>query len=120
MKLYLFSYKDLSFLSINFDRDLHCFLIIFQKISKILCKSNIIKEKLVQYVGQPPMKSESSFSVLIADENDETPKFSQEYYYAKLNPLKLENSFLIKVHAADKDEGDNAKIKYIQIINDIE
>ena len=66
------------------------------------------------------MISESSFSVLIADQNDETPKFTQEYYYAKLNPLNLGNSFLIKVNAADKDEGDNAKIKYIQIINDID
>ena len=55
--------------------------------------------------------------VRILDQNDEAPKFSQIRYTVRLKENGGKNIALIQFHAADEDEGINAKIRFdLQII----
>jgi hypothetical protein len=57
----------------------------------------------------------------VKDENDESPKFSQTLYRAKVNETALGSHvgdvYITSVHATDDDVGENARVSY-RILDD--
>ncbi|CAI9725796.1 dachsous-like [Octopus vulgaris] len=62
--------------------------------------------------GSPPLESRVSFILRVDDINDNKPNFTEAIYYAEVQESVPKGSPVIKVHADDKDEGNNSTITY--------
>ncbi|XP_076174537.1 dachsous cadherin-related 1 [Ptiloglossa arizonensis] len=62
--------------------------------------------------GTPPLRAVRTFRLLVTDVNDNAPKFAQERYEAHLLEASEPGTPVLKVSAADFDEGANSAIKY--------
>ena len=62
--------------------------------------------------GTPPLNSTTSFTVVVVDQNDNAPRFSQGTYFAKAEENNLVGDVVAKVTATDIDSGNNSKIEY--------
>lgn len=62
--------------------------------------------------GNPPKITNSTFKVVILDENDNEPKFEQLLYYTTISENNDIGISLLKVTATDTDIGQNAQIEY--------
>ncbi|XP_060067648.1 protocadherin-1-like [Ylistrum balloti] len=62
--------------------------------------------------GTPPKHVTSSFKVLVLDENDNAPRFTQQNYYAHIKENNDIGKEAITVSATDIDKGTNALMTY--------
>jgi len=65
-----------------------------------------------QDAGTPPKIVHSSFTVMVLDENDNKPRFTQHNYYAHINENNAKGLSALTVMATDIDKGQNSAIKY--------
>lgn len=56
------------------------------------------------------LQAEHLLTVKIGDVNDNSPQFSQSKYVAEAT--EGTSAILLRVHATDKDKGDNGEIRY--------
>ncbi|UJR08600.1 hypothetical protein I4U23_012859 [Adineta vaga] len=69
--------------------------------------------KLIAYDGgQPALSGEQSIEVMITDVNDNAPIFEQMIYQKSLPENYPIDSIILKIHATDRDENENARITY--------
>ncbi|XP_077464607.1 protocadherin alpha-C2-like isoform X1 [Stigmatopora argus] len=62
--------------------------------------------------GAPPLSSEVTFAVEVADVNDNPPRFEQTSYTVYVSENNAPGSPLCAVRAADADSGENARVGY--------
>lgn len=62
--------------------------------------------------GTPPLSSNTSFIVVVLDENDNPPRFTLGTYFAKTEENNPVGDVVATVLAKDIDSGSNAKIEY--------
>ena len=62
--------------------------------------------------GSPPLESQKSFTIMVMDDNDNPPEFTQATYYADIQEVLPIGSSVIQVAAVDRDEGNNSQIRY--------
>ena len=62
--------------------------------------------------GLPPLSSKKEVKVVVLDENDHAPVFSQNSYASSITENSPIGSIILQVNATDRDSGDNAKITY--------
>ncbi|KAL4230914.1 Protocadherin [Mactra antiquata] len=62
--------------------------------------------------GVPPLKSTANFLVHVQDENDNTPRFRQQRYFANIDENNEIGDRIISVSAFDLDSGNNSRILY--------
>lgn len=62
--------------------------------------------------GTPPLRAESSFTILVTDVNDNPPLFDQQSYRQTIPEVVYPGSFVLQVTARDKDHGPNGDIRY--------
>lgn len=64
--------------------------------------------------GVPPLSSTTRVVVQVTDENDETPRFTEDVYRVRIPAMEVAEKDvpLYRVIAYDLDEGDNADIDY--------
>ena len=69
--------------------------------------------------GNPSLLTTLNFSLIILDENDNTPKFDQEFYSINISETTPIHTKLIHFHAIDNDEENtiNSQIEY-QFVNE--
>lgn len=69
--------------------------------------------------GQPSQSNTLNFSLIILDENDNAPKFEQEFYEFNISEATPINTKLFHFHAIDLDEENtmNSEVEY-QLVND--
>ncbi|KAK6173444.1 hypothetical protein SNE40_016892 [Patella caerulea] len=63
-------------------------------------------------MGEPPMSSTANLKLIVADENDLPPVFTQQMYNATISENNEIGEYLVTVKATDNDFGTNAKIRY--------
>ena len=68
--------------------------------------------------GVPPKSTTRKLFVKIADENDNSPVFSPNFYSATVNEDLKVGTSLLDVLATDADEGTNAEIRYFIVEDD--
>ena len=68
--------------------------------------------------GDPSQSNTLNFSLIILDENDNAPKFDQEFYSLNISEATSTNTKLLHFHATDLDEANtmNSEIEY-QLVN---
>uniref|UniRef100_A0ABD2XEJ9 Cadherin domain-containing protein n=1 Tax=Trichogramma kaykai TaxID=54128 RepID=A0ABD2XEJ9_9HYME len=62
--------------------------------------------------GRPPRVGCLQVNVTVLDVNDNAPQFQQADYVARLNESAPVGSHVLRVHATDRDAGDNARLTY--------
>ena len=62
--------------------------------------------------GSEQYTSFHKVTVKVADVNDNSPSFSQDYFHAKIKEDQFPPLSVIKVSALDADSGDNGKVRY--------
>ncbi|ESP00054.1 hypothetical protein LOTGIDRAFT_51965, partial [Lottia gigantea] len=62
--------------------------------------------------GTPPLTSSVAFKIKVLDENDNSPVFTRETYYASIMENNFIGRYISTVKAVDYDAGSNAKITY--------
>ncbi|CAG2216475.1 PCDHD1 [Mytilus edulis] len=87
---------------------------------KVLVNKVLDREKDIEIVvtvdcqdsGNQPLKTTSSFIVQIIDENDNFPEFLKSFYNESMVESDHTGIFIAKVTASDKDEEENAQVRY--------
>ncbi|XP_046555887.1 protocadherin alpha-4-like [Haliotis rubra] len=78
--------------------------------------SEVTKEHYVtvtcQDAGNPPLNTTIDFTVLVKDENDNSPVFSKDVYTASVVE-NVKGVVITRVRASDKDSGSNGEIDFI-------
>uniref|UniRef100_A0A8C4DNR7 Protocadherin 2 alpha a 15 n=1 Tax=Dicentrarchus labrax TaxID=13489 RepID=A0A8C4DNR7_DICLA len=90
------------------------------KMYSLVTKSPLDREKQSQYeltitakdAGQPPLSSEKTISVVVADVNDNSPEFLLSPYTFYVTEGNEPGAPVFSVKAFDRDENDNALISY--------
>ncbi|XP_076008243.1 cadherin EGF LAG seven-pass G-type receptor 1 isoform X2 [Genypterus blacodes] len=59
-----------------------------------------------------PRSATATLNILVEDENDNYPQFSEKRYIVQVPENVAVNTKVIQVEATDKDEGNNAKVHY--------
>ncbi|CAL4149728.1 unnamed protein product [Meganyctiphanes norvegica] len=106
--------------SINHSTE-EAFLKIHPKTGVIRIGSSLDYEKVQQVIttviatdgGDPPLSSTAIVNVTVTDVNDNTPVFSQQSYYTKVNENARPRITIIQVSATDVDSNDNGKLNYV-------
>lgn len=62
--------------------------------------------------GSPPLNSTASLTVVVLDENDNKPRFTQSVYYPKIMENNAVGAVVAMVTAEDIDTGNNALVTY--------
>lgn len=62
--------------------------------------------------GSPPLHASKTFHLLVTDVNDNRPEFAVPEYWASVSETAEPGTSVLRVQAADKDEGDNAVLTY--------
>ncbi|XP_014481173.1 PREDICTED: cadherin-related tumor suppressor [Dinoponera quadriceps] len=62
--------------------------------------------------GSPPLTGSGIVKIIVLDVNDHSPEFARQHYKATMLENMPAGTWVTKLHAVDKDEGLNAKIRY--------
>lgn len=62
-------------------------------------------------VGSPPLTGSGIVKIVVLDVNDHSPEFARQDYKATVVENMPAGTWVTKLHATDKDEGLNAKIR---------
>ncbi|EFN76853.1 Cadherin-related tumor suppressor [Harpegnathos saltator] len=62
--------------------------------------------------GSPPLTGSGIVKIIVLDVNDHSPEFARQNYKATMLENMPAGTWVTKLHATDKDEGLNAKIRY--------
>lgn len=87
---------------------------------KIVTAAILDRENTAQYnlvvscndFGVPPRATNKSITVIVTDENDHAPTFTQQLYTANVPEKNNIGIFILGVHATDDDIGQNGLVKY--------
>ncbi|KAK7096863.1 protocadherin-9-like [Littorina saxatilis] len=87
---------------------------------KILLSGDVDREAVSSYDaailcsdgGSPSLSTETPFTVVITDVNDNDPKFDLVGYATTVTENNAAGQYLLQVTATDKDSGDNSAITY--------
>lgn len=71
-------------------------------------------------MGQPPLIGTLSVNVTIVDENDNSPVFQQAHYSARVVQNSTIGTQVVQVSATDADDGDNSRVSYSFLSNDVQ
>ncbi|XP_061279754.1 protocadherin gamma-C5 isoform X24 [Bos javanicus] len=82
--------------------------------------SHYIIELLAHDAGSPPLHAHLTIRLNISDVNDNTPYFTQQLYTAYIPENRPPGSLLCTVAASDPDTGDNARLTYSIVGNQIQ
>ncbi|EPQ16994.1 Protocadherin gamma-C5 [Myotis brandtii] len=82
--------------------------------------SHYIIELLASDAGSPPLHAHLTIRLNISDVNDNAPYFTQQLYTAYIPENRPPGSLLCTVAASDPDTGDNARLTYSIIGNQIQ
>lgn len=63
-------------------------------------------------LGQNPLRSSANLTVVVLDENDNSPVFSQPAYSEVLPENNPPDSYIMQLNASDLDEGPNGKVQF--------
>ncbi|XP_043837789.1 protocadherin gamma-C5 isoform X2 [Dromiciops gliroides] len=77
-------------------------------------------ELLARDTGSPPLQTSLTILLNISDVNDNAPRFSQQLYSAYIAENRPPGSLLCTVAASDPDAGDNARLSYSIVGNQIQ
>ncbi|XP_070559235.1 protocadherin Fat 4-like isoform X2 [Ptychodera flava] len=69
--------------------------------------------------GDPKLQSETTVSITVLDDNDNSPVFELEKYYARLTENSPAGTSVLTVSAIDADVGANAGIEYFIPISEV-
>ncbi|XP_023681833.1 protocadherin-16-like isoform X1 [Paramormyrops kingsleyae] len=75
-------------------------------------KANYVLTVVAQDHGTPSLRGTATVEVSVLDINDNSPEFEQSSYTVDVPEDTPVGSFLVKVTAIDKDQGDNSKVLY--------
>ncbi|XP_027401991.1 protocadherin gamma-C5 isoform X26 [Bos indicus x Bos taurus] len=82
--------------------------------------SHYIIELLAHDAGSPPLHAHLTIRLNISDVNDNAPYFTQQLYTAYIPENRPPGSLLCTVAASDPDTGDNARLTYSIVGNQIQ
>ncbi|XP_019820673.2 protocadherin gamma-C5 isoform X24 [Bos indicus] len=82
--------------------------------------SHYIIELLAHDAGLPPLHAHLTIRLNISDVNDNAPYFTQQLYTAYIPENRPPGSLLCTVAASDPDTGDNARLTYSIVGNQIQ
>ncbi|XP_070321627.1 protocadherin gamma-C5 isoform X23 [Odocoileus virginianus] len=82
--------------------------------------SHYIIELLAHDEGSPPLHAHLTIRLNISDVNDNAPYFTQQLYTAYIPENRPPGSLLCTVAASDPDTGDNARLTYSIVGNQIQ
>ncbi|XP_070607687.1 protocadherin-8 [Erythrolamprus reginae] len=93
----------------------------------VLTTGPLDRERVAEYnltlvaedLGSPPAKTIRSFTVRVADENDNAPRFAKARYEVALPENNPPGAYLTTVAASDPDFGPNGKVTYQLLDNQI-
>uniref|UniRef100_A0A8C6Y3F5 Cadherin domain-containing protein n=1 Tax=Naja naja TaxID=35670 RepID=A0A8C6Y3F5_NAJNA len=93
----------------------------------VLTTGALDRERVAEYnltlvaedLGSPPAKTIRSFTVRVADENDNAPRFAKARYEVALPENNPPGAYLTTVVASDPDLGPNGKVTYRLLDNQI-
>lgn len=72
------------------------------------------------FTGSPPLTGSGIVRIVVLDVNDHIPEFTRQEYRATVTENLASGTWVTKPHATDKDEGLNAKIRYIRNACDLQ
>uniref|UniRef100_A0A672SB12 Si:ch73-379j16.2 n=1 Tax=Sinocyclocheilus grahami TaxID=75366 RepID=A0A672SB12_SINGR len=90
------------------------------KLRKLLDREHQVTHSLILTAvdgGNPPRSGSIIINVTVLDDNDNRPKFSQEFYSVTLQENAPVGTLVIKLNATDLDEGQNGEIVYAFLKN---
>ena len=68
--------------------------------------------------GESPLSGNGTLTIVIQDENDNTPEFIQDSYSAALPENSIEGAFVVDIIASDPDSGNNSEVLYFIVGGD--
>lgn len=85
---------------------------------KLLALNSFDREERDEYevvvrcwdLGQAPLTSSLNLSIIITDEDDNSPIFTRSTYEVSVPENNEKNAFLLQVHATDADIGSNSRV----------
>lgn len=93
----------------------------------IVTTSVLDREKISEYnltviaedLGSPPFKTFTQYTIRVSDENDNAPSFSKPVFEISVMENKAPGSYVGSLVARDPDEGDNGKVTYKLLENEV-
>ena len=67
------------------------------------------------YSGSPRLSGFVAITILVADENDNTPEFEHAHYRGKVQENAATPAYVTTVTAVDQDTENNGKITYVVV-----
>lgn len=65
--------------------------------------------------GDPPLSGSIDVEIVITDANDNGPKFETSTYEAEVAENEPLGTTIVRVHAADPDDGLNGQVRYVAV-----
>ncbi|CAF3820347.1 unnamed protein product [Adineta steineri] len=75
-------------------------------------KSNYLLKLIAYDGGHPSLSGEQNIEIIVTDVNDNAPIFEQLIYQKSLPENQPIDTMILKIHANDRDEGENAVVTY--------
>nr|XP_012234819.1 PREDICTED: cadherin-related tumor suppressor [Linepithema humile] len=75
-------------------------------------KSNYTLEITAKDRGEPPKLSSTTVTIMVLDENDNSPVFDSGQYFATVAENASIGASVLQVSAKDRDEGANGRVRY--------
>ena len=75
----------------------------------------LIKYVLYVFTGSPRLTGTGTVTVLVVDDNDNSPQFQYAQYTAHIQENQPAGTELLHVYATDRDDGRNADIRYVTV-----
>lgn len=94
------------------ERDNGVYLVLLEDALDREIKQEYQMKVTAQDSGMPPLWAEKTFTIHIADTNDNPPEFAQTVYYADIQEVIPPGSSVLHMTAIDEDDGDNSVITY--------
>ena len=69
-----------------------------------------------RFSGSPPLTGSGIVRIVVLDVNDHSPEFSRQEYKASVTENSPPGTWVANPVATDRDEGLNAKIRYIHLV----
>ena len=68
--------------------------------------------------GESPLSGNGTLTIVLQDENDNTPEFTEDSYSAALPENSIEGAFVVNISASDPDSGTNSEVLYFIVGGD--
>ena len=68
---------------------------------------------VVNYLAVNPLSSEAVVGIVLRDENDHSPQFTEPYYQTEISSSAPVGTNVITLSADDRDSGENAELSYL-------